>query len=117
MIIGSLSLCACGGTSELTKENVSRSETAVLQAQQTLGNSEHGAIELQRARDHLTAAKAAVDQGNETAAARHAEQAQLDSELAVARAQSAAARRAVDELAASINTLREEARRSASEVQ
>ncbi|MFL6547613.1 MAG: DUF4398 domain-containing protein [Povalibacter sp.] len=105
-------LTGCGGVSDLTKENVNRSETAVLQAQRAIGSSEYGAIELQRARDHLAAAKTAVADGNDKAASHAARDAQLDSELAVAKSQSAASRKAADELTASINTLREEAARS-----
>jgi hypothetical protein len=102
-------LAACGGISDLTKEQVARSETAVMQAQQTVGNSEHGALELQSARDHLGAAKRAVEEKEEKPAARNAEQARLDAELAVAKSQTASARKAADELQASIRTLREEA--------
>lgn len=109
-------IAACGGVSELTKENVSRAETTVLQAQQTLGGSEHGAMELQRARDHLDSAKKAVADGNENSAAAHAKQAQLDSELAVAKVQSAAARQAADEVHASIRMLQDEAQRSGTDL-
>src|SRR3954464_7891321 len=35
-------LTGCGGVSDLTKENVNRSETAVLQAQRAIGSSEYG---------------------------------------------------------------------------
>ena len=48
------------GVSELTKDRVSRSEVAVQQAQQAIGNSESGAVELQHARDDLDRAKQAV---------------------------------------------------------
>jgi hypothetical protein len=109
-------IAACGGVSDLTKENVNRSETAVLQAQQAIGNSEQGAIELQRSREHLTSAKQAISDGDETSASRHAREAQLDAELAVAKAQSGATRKAADELNASIQTLREEAGRSGTEL-
>jgi chromosome segregation ATPase len=102
-------LAGCGGISDLTREHVARSETAVTQAQQTVGNSENGALELQSARDHLTEAKKAVADKKETPADRHAEQARLDAELAVAKAATATARKAADELQASIKTLRQEA--------
>jgi hypothetical protein len=102
----------CGGVSEFTKERVARSETAVVQAQQTLGGSENGAIELQRARDHLEQAKQAMDKGDEKKAERYAQYAQLDAELAVTKAQSAAARKAANELLASIDMLRQEAQRA-----
>lgn len=104
-------LVGCGGVSEVTKERVARSETAVRQAQQNVGNQESGALELQKARDHLEQARRALDDEKEEAALRHAQQAELNAELAVARTQSASARRAVEELQASIRTLRQEAER------
>jgi chromosome segregation ATPase len=104
-------LTACGSVSEVTKERVARSETSVLQAQQTVGRSESGAVELQRARDNLEQAKAALDREKGEQAERYARLAQLDAELAVAKSQSAAARNAADELLASIKMLREEAAR------
>lgn len=104
-------LAGCGGVSEMTKERVQRSETLVRQAQETVGNSESGALELQRARDHLQQARAALEDGEEQPALRHARQAELTSELAIAKSQSAAARRAAEEVQASIRTLREEASR------
>lgn len=108
-------LAACGGISDLTRERVSRSETAVQQAQQTVGKSEAGAVELQRARDHLEQAQQALNDKDERSAERHAEQAELDAQLAMARAESAQARRAADELLASIEALRREAGRDAQE--
>lgn len=110
-------LIGCGGVSELTKDNVSRAETVVLQAQQTMSGSEFGALELQRAREHLEAAKAAVAKGDEKPAAMHAQQAELDAELAVAKAQSAVTRKAADEVHASNKMLSDEARRAASDLQ
>ena len=103
-------LAGCGSVSELTKSRVVRSETAVRQAEQTLGNSEEGAMELQRAKDQLNQAQRAVDNDKDTAAARYAQKAELTAELAVARARTAAAQRAADELARSLQALREEAR-------
>lgn len=104
-------VAGCGGVSDLTRERVARSETSVQQAQQSIGNSESGAIELQRARDTLQQAQQALKEKNEKQAERLAQQAQLDAELAVAKSQSASARKAADELLASIQTLREEANR------
>lgn len=104
-------LTGCGGVSEITKERVARSDTSVQQAQQTIGNSEQGAIELQRAKENLDAARGALKDGNEKQAERHAQLAQLDAELAVSKSQSATARKAADELLASIKTLRQEAER------
>lgn len=105
-------IAGCGGVSELTKERVARADTSVQQAQGTIGNSEQGAIELQRAKDSLERARAAIKDGKEQPAERYAQLAQLDAELAVSKAQSASARRAADELLASIKQLRQEAQRS-----
>jgi hypothetical protein len=108
-------LAGCGGVSEVTKERVARSETAVQQAQQTVGNSEQGAIELQRAKESLEAARRALNDSNEQQAERYAQLAQLDAELAVSKSQSASARKAANELLASIKTLREEAERGSAD--
>jgi len=107
-----LGICAgCGGVSEVTKERVARSETSVQQAQQTVGTSEAGAVELQRAKEQMEAARRELSRENSKQAERFASQAQLTAELAIAKAQSAQARRAADELLASIETLRQEAAR------
>lgn len=42
----SIVFVGCGGVSDLTKDRVARSETAVRQAQQNVGNAEQGALEL-----------------------------------------------------------------------
>lgn len=104
-------LAGCGGISDLTKERVARSETSVQQAQQTVGNSEQGALELQRAKENLDAARKAMKDGKEQPAERYAQLAQLDAELAVSKSQTASARKAADEVLASIKTLRQEAER------
>ena len=104
-------LAGCGGISDLTKERVARSETSVQQAQQTVGNSEQGALELQRAKENLDGARRAMNDRKEQEADRYAQLAQLDAELAVSKSQSASARKAADELLAGIKTLRQEAER------
>lgn len=104
-------LAGCGGVSAVTRERVARSDSVVQQSQQTVGNAEAGALEMQRARELLDSAHKQIDQKNAVAAERLAEQAQLTAELAVAKTQSAQARKAADELMASIETLRQEAGR------
>lgn len=101
----------CGSVSEVTKDRVARSGTTVQQAEQTVGRSEAGALELQSAKNHLETARAALNEKEGEKAERYARLAELDGELAVAKSQSAAARRAADELMASIKTLREEVAR------
>lgn len=108
-------LAGCSSVSEVTKERVARSESSLQQAQQTVGRSEAGSVELQRAKDNLEQAKAALNKSEGQKAERYAQLAQLDSELAVAKSQSAAARKAADELLASIQTLRQESARGANE--
>jgi hypothetical protein len=104
-------VAGCSSVPEVTKDRVARSETTVQQAEQTVGRSESGAVEIQRAKDHLEQARAALNKKQREPAERYAQLAQLDAELAIAKSQSAAARRAADELLASIKTLREEASR------
>lgn len=106
-------LSACSGVSELTRQEVARSETAVNQAQSSLGNSEAGAIELQQAKEYLAQAQKAVEDNKETLAQRYANQAELTAQLAVAKSQNASARKAADDVLASIQTLRQEANRPA----
>jgi hypothetical protein len=105
-------LAGCGGVSDLTRERVSRSETSVQQAQQTIGNQEVGQVELQRARENLDQARRHLKDGDEKQTDRYAQLAQLDAEIAIAKSQSARDRRAAEELRASIQTLRQEAERS-----
>jgi len=105
-------LSACSGVSSLTKERLAQSETSVQQAQQTVGKSEHGAVELQQAQDRLNAAKSALAKGQEQEAERAAAQAHLYAELAVAKSQSADARKAANEVLASLNMLRQETERT-----
>lgn len=109
-ILGALG--ACSSVSDLAKERVAQSETSVEQAQQTLGKSEHGAVELQQARDKLNAAKSALAKKEWKEAERAAAQAHLFAELAVAKSQSADARKSANEVLASLETLRQETERS-----
>ncbi|MBM0103117.1 DUF4398 domain-containing protein [Steroidobacter sp. S1-65] len=105
-------LGACSSVSPLTKERVARSDASFQQAQQTVGRSEAGAMELQQAEDKLDAAKTALAQKRQQEAERLAAQAHLYAELAMAKSQSAAARKAADEVLASVETLRSEAERT-----
>jgi hypothetical protein len=110
--IAALALFAACTVSKTTKESVARAEAKVQQVQQAIGSTEGGAVELQRARDHLQSAKQAVEDGDDTPAQRHAAQAELDADLAVAKTQHVTARKAADEMQASIDLLRTESQRS-----
>lgn len=105
-------LGACTNVSALTKERVAQSDASFQQAQQSVGRSEAGAIELQQARDKLDAAKAALANNRQQEAERAAAQAHLYAELAMAKAQSAGARKAADEVLASLEMLRSETERT-----
>jgi hypothetical protein len=96
----------------MTKQQVARSETAVNQAQAAIGNSEAGAMELQQAKDLFGQAQQELAKKNETRAQRLAVQAELQAQLATAKSKSASARKAADDLLASIQTLRQESERS-----
>lgn len=105
-------LSACGGVSEMTRQQVANSDTAVKQAEATLGTSEAGAIELQQAKDTLAQAQQALAKKDEKQAQRLASMAELDAKLAMAKAQTSVSRKAADDLLASIETLKQESERS-----
>lgn len=105
-------LGACANTSVLTKERVAQSDASFQQAQQAVGRSEAGATELQQAKDKLSEAKAALADKRQQEAERSAAQAHLYAELAIAKSQSASARKAADEVLASVEILRTEAERT-----
>ena len=111
ILFGSLSAYG-SNASDLAKQRVAQSDTSVEQARQTLGKSEHGTVELQQARDKLDAAKSALAKKDWKEAERAAAQAHLFAELAVAKSQSAAARKSADEVLASLETLRQETERN-----
>lgn len=112
LALGVSVLSACSSVSNLAKERVAQSETSVQQAQQTLGKSEYGAVELQHAKEKLDAAKTALAKNQGPEAERLAAQAHLYAELAVAKSQSADARKSANEVLASLETLRQETERN-----
>ena len=105
-------LSGCSSVSNLANERVAESDRSVQQAQQTLGQSEQGAIELQQAKEKLSVAKSAMANGQQQEAERAATQARLYAELAVAKSQSATARKSANEVLASLETLRQETERT-----
>ena len=111
VLFGSLSAYG-SNASDLAKERVAQSETSVQQAQQTLGKSEYGTVELQQARDKLNAAKSELAKKEWKEAERAAAQAHLFAELAVAKSQSADARKSANEVLASLEMLRQETERN-----
>ena len=104
-------MLACSSVSEVTEQRVARSETVVRQAQQSNGQSEEGAVQLQKATTTLAAAKAALPAKKNPEAERLAQRAELEAELSVAQVERAHASRAAGEVSASVETLRQEAGR------
>jgi hypothetical protein len=111
ILLGSLGAYG-SDASDLAKERVAQSDTSVEQARQTVGKSEHGTMELQQAGDKLDAAKSSLAKKDWKEAERAAAQAHLFAELAVAKSQSADARKSADNVRASLEVLRQETERA-----
>jgi chromosome segregation ATPase len=115
IVLTGLAVCAgCAGNDTVPfREDLARAESSVDHAEEA-GAFEHGSAEFNMARDKLTAAEDAAEDGDEELAARLATEAELDAELASAIAERAEAQAAVAELRESIQTLREELNRGQS---
>ncbi len=100
---------ALGGCASIPppETQVARSSAAIDQALQA-GAREYAPIELQSAEQKLLQARAAMADGENAAARRLAEQAQVEAELAQAKSQSATAQLAVQQVRESIRVLRDE---------
>lgn len=103
-------LGACASSPPRPTEAIARAESSYEQADQA-GGRRYDPANLDLARDKLAQAKAAADKGRMKEADRLAEQAEVDAELAAARARSATAQTAAQELRASLSTLRDETQR------
>ena len=88
--------------------------TASLDAARSAGAPELAAAELNEARTKLERARTLAQAGRNREALRMAEQADVDAQLARARASSERSRRSLAEVEASLRTLREELNRGAS---
>ena len=98
--------CASGDAA-LASAKVSQAERAINEAKQ--GNAGVTApLDLKRAEDKLTAARAAASKGEHDDAMRQADQALVDADYARARAATAHAKKLVDEMRQNIQTLRQE---------
>lgn len=93
-----------------TQDSFALAESSIQRAEEA-GAYEHGGAELRSARDKLTQAREAAQEDEPAVAARLADEAQLDAELAMAMLQNAEAQAAVQELRDSIQTLRDEVER------
>jgi hypothetical protein len=93
-------------------EQLTRAEAAVQRAEQTR-DVESAALSLRRAQDALSSAQTAMHEGDYIQAQMQAERAQVDAELALSQADSTRAKRSADDLANTIDVMRQEIRRVA----
>jgi hypothetical protein len=100
-------MAACASNAPRPTEAMTRAETSIEQADQA-GARRFDPGTLDTAKNELAQAKAAADKGDALAANNFAERAELDAELAAARGRSASAKKAAEEVHASIETLRAE---------
>lgn len=105
-----LALTACASTDAQPDPQIARAETSIRQAEQS-GAPEHSAHELDMAREKLSQAQLAANNEEYVLAERLAEEASADAELAAALARTAEAETAVEEIQATLASLRQEVAR------
>lgn len=106
-------LGACASNEPRPTEAMTRAENSVNQADQA-GARRYDPANLDSAQQKLSQARTAADKGDEAQANRLAQQAELDAELAAAKARSAESRKAAEEVRASTEALRSESQRQSS---
>jgi hypothetical protein len=104
-------LVGCASAPPAT-DNIARARTLVDQAA-TGGGQRYAAADLERARDRLQRAVVANEDDELELAARLADEAAVDAQLALARAESSEAARAAEEVQRSVEVLRRETQRKA----
>lgn len=109
-------LSACSSPPKAPDQALQAAELAIATAEQARV-ADYASPELGEARNKLTAARTAVAKEEMTTAARLAEQARADAELAIAKAEAAKAQAINDELGKSVNTLEQELQRNSGGVQ
>lgn len=116
LTVSGVLLSACSSTPKAPDQALQAAELAIATAEQARV-ADYASPELGEARDKLTAARTAVAKEEMTTAARLAEQARADAELAIAKAEAAKAQAINDELGKSVNTLEQELQRNSGGVQ
>lgn len=116
LAVSGVLLSACSSTPKAPDQALQAAELAIATAEQARV-ADYASSELGEARDKLTAARTAVAKEEMTTAARLAEQARADAELAIAKAEAAKAQAINDELGKSVNTLEQELQRNSGGVQ
>lgn len=104
-------LAGCASTPKAPDQALQAAELAIANAEQERV-ADYASPELGEARDKLTAARVAVVEKEMVRAARLAEQARADAELASAKAQAAKAQEVNEDLNKNINTLQQELQRN-----
>lgn len=117
LIAGMSVIAGCATTNEGLREDIARTEASIQQVQESGMTREAGGLELEQAKDKVARARQAFDNGDEETAMRMAQEARLDADLAQAKARSRSAQQAVQEVTASIESLRREAGRSTTQMQ
>lgn len=116
LAVTSLLLAGCSSPPKVPDQELQAAELAIATAEQARV-ADYASPELGEAREKLTAARTAVAKEKMTSAARLAEQARADAELATAKAAAAKAQAINDELEKSVNTLEQELQRNSGGVQ
>ena len=105
-------LCAgCASNANRPTSEITRARTLIEQAEKS-GAQQYAAAELDRARNKLRLANAAVEDGKNDEARARANEAAADAELAQARATSGQAKKAADEVQNSTDALQRETNRN-----
>jgi hypothetical protein len=116
LAVSGVLLTGCSSPPKAPDQALQAAELAIATAEQARV-ADYASPELGEARDKLTAARTAVAKEEMTTAARLAEQARADAELATAKAEAAKAQAINDELGKSVNTLEQELQRNSGGVQ
>ncbi len=116
LTVSGVLLTACSSPPKAPDQALQAAELAIATAEQARV-ADYASPELGEARDKLTAARTAVAKEEMTTAARLAEQARADAELATAKAEAVKAQAINDELGKSVNTLEQELQRNSGGVQ
>jgi Domain of unknown function (DUF4398) len=107
IVLTSLFAAGCASGPDIADTGIARAEATIENAAGT-GAAEFASTELDTAREKLVQAKLAAEQGDEALAARLAEEAEIDAQVAMARAEHAEAEEAVREVRQGTETLRRE---------
>jgi len=110
-LLAGLTLVACASTPSPVSSI--EASAASIDAARGAGASELAAVEMNNARTKLERARALAQSGDQRGAVRLAEQADVDAQLARARAGAEKSRRAAAEVDAGLQTLRDELNRAA----